>query len=285
MTVRSLLAQGCDTLAVARVDTPVLDATLLLAHALGATKEKLLAALPDDVTEEAAESFHRMIERRRDGVPVSYIRGIKEFYGLTFRVDERVLVPRPDTEVLVDTALALAEAQPGIGRVLDACTGSGCIAVALAACAPRLEVHASDISADALVVANENALSLLGRGIPLHHCDLLDGVPGRFDMIVSNPPYLSTAEVDAMRAARWPEPTLALEGGVSGTEIAARLIAAAPGRLEPDGWLLLEAAPGELGSLGAAMTAAGFARIEVRQDLAGRDRVILGRLDGGGGHG
>ncbi len=282
MTVRSLLAQGCDTLSVARVETPVLDATILLAHALGATKERLLASLPDAVADEAAARYAAMIERRVDGAPVSYIRGSKEFYGLTFHVDERVLVPRPDTETLVDAALAIVGADPGIARILDACTGSGCVAVALAATAAQLDVHASDISPDALDVARENARRLLGRDIPLYRSDLLDEVPGRFDMIVSNPPYLTDAEVEAMRAAKWPEPFLALDGGPSGTELPARLITAAASRLTAAGWLLVEAAPGQLDRLRAVMDAAGFGRIEVKKDLAGRDRVIVGRLDAGG---
>jgi release factor glutamine methyltransferase len=277
MTVQSLLAQGYDSLGLAAVETPRLDALVLLAHALGTTKERLLASLPDPVDAEAGARYSLLLERRRAGTPVSYIRQVKEFWGLEFHVDPRVLVPRPDTETLVERALLIARGEPRIRAVLDACTGSGCIGIALRHEEPGLDVTLSDISRDALDVAAENARALLGAPLPAVLSDLLDGVRGRFDMIASNPPYLSDAEVDEMAARSWPEPELALRGGPDGTALAERLIAQAPDRLSDGGALLLEAAPGQFGRLRALMEGAGFGGIEVIRDLAGRERVIVGR--------
>ena len=284
MTVRSLLKQGHDILTFAEVETPLLDALVLLAHALGVTKEKLMASLPDPVSEEQEAAFRALVDRRCAGTPVSYIRRKKEFYGLEFYVDERVLVPRPDTEILVDKVLQLLRGDPRLRRVHDACTGSGCIAVALKSTVPALEVSASDISAAALEVAAANAQAILGGALPTFSSDLLAAVPGPLDIIASNPPYLRDKEVADMRKLHWPEPELAFAGGADGTAVAARLIRAAPERLVPGGWLVLEADPGQMNKLYALMDQAGFHTIDVEKDLRGADRVIAGRLTGAASH-
>ncbi len=281
MTVRTLLSQGYDRLFLAEVDTPLLDALLLLAFALRTTKEKVLASLPDPVSPEAESCFHELIDRRSAGTPVSYIRKIKEFWGLEFYVDERVLVPRPDTEALVEKALEVLRADPRLCRVHDACAGSGCVGIALQSAVPRLSVSASDLSAEAGEVVRLNAEKLLGRRMEFFVSDLLEEVPGSFDLITANPPYLSDAEVDDMRKLSWPEPEIALRGGKDGTAIAERLIRAAPGRLAANGWLLLEAAPPQFIKLFALMDQAGFKSIDVMQDMGGRNRVIAGRLGPG----
>jgi release factor glutamine methyltransferase len=278
MTVRTLLTQGYDTLFFAEVQTPFLDAAVLLAHAMEATKEKLLASLPDDVPAEIEARFREFVDRRCAGVPVSYIRRAKEFYGLDFYVDERVLVPRPDTEVLVEKVLRCIRAEPRLQRVHDACTGSGCIGIALKNAAPGLDVTASDISAPALEVAAMNAERILGAALPAFRSDLLDSVPGSFDLIASNPPYLRDDEVADLRKLGWREPELALAGGTDGTALAARLIRTAPARLGTGGWLVLEAAPLQINKLYALMDQAGFHTIDVEKDLAGSSRVIAGRL-------
>jgi release factor glutamine methyltransferase len=279
MTARSLLKQGYDILFFAEVETPLLDALVLLAHALGTTKERLMASLPDPVAPEAEAIFRGLVDQRCAGMPVSYIRRVKEFYGLDFYVDERVLVPRPDTEVVVEKVLRVLRGDPRLRRVHDACTGSGCIAVALKSAVPALEVSASDISGPALEVAAANARSILGNELPSWRSDLLEAVPGPLDIIACNPPYLRDDEVADMRRLRWPEPELALAGGTDGTAIAQRLIRASPERLVPGGWLILEAAPAQFARLYAFMDQAGFHSIDVEKDLGGRDRVIAGRLD------
>ncbi len=279
MTVRSLLTQGYDTLFFAEVDTPLLDALVLLAHARGTDKEHLLASLPDSVSPQEEERYRALVDKRCAGTPVSYIRHVKEFYGLDFFVDERVLVPRPDTEVLVEKVLRLVRGDPRLRRVHDTCTGSGCIGIALQRTLPVLEVSASDISPPALEVAGMNAERLLGRGLPSFRSDLLEGVPGPFEVITSNPPYLRDDEVADMRKLGWPEPELALRGGADGTVLAEKLIRSAPGKLVPGGWLVLEAAPSQFNKLYALMDQAGFHSIDVEKDLAGSDRVLAGRLD------
>ena len=279
MTVRSLLTQGYETLFFAEVQTPILDALVLLAHAMVTTKEKLLASLPDDVPPGVETRFQDFLDRRCSGVPVSYIRRAKEFYGLEFYVDERVLVPRPDTEVLVEKILQCVRAEPRLRRVHDACTGSGCVGIAVKSTAPGLEVSASDISAPALEVAAMNADRLLDGTIPVFRSDLLDSVPGSFDLIASNPPYLRDDEVADLRKLGGREPEVALAGGRDGTALAERLIRSAPARLNPGGWLVLEAAPLQITRLYAFMDQAGFHTIDVEQDLAGGSRVLDGRLD------
>jgi release factor glutamine methyltransferase len=197
-------------------------------------------------------------------------------------VDERVLVPRPDTETLVEKALQVVRADPRLRRVHDACTGSGCIAVALQHTLPALEVSASDISERALEVAAMNADRLLGAGgsdFGTFRSDLLESVPGTFDIIASNPPYLRDDEVSDLRKLGWREPELALAGGKDGTVLAQRLIRSAPSRLRTGGWLVLEAAPLQITRLFAFMDQAGFHSIDVENDLAGGNRVIAGRLD------
>jgi release factor glutamine methyltransferase len=286
MTVRSLLTQGYDTLFYAEIETPLLDAVVLLAHALGTTKERVLSSLPDPVAEVAEARYRGLLDARCAGTPVSYIRGLKEFFDLEFLVDSRVLVPRPDTETIVEKALSIARANPGgIRRVHDACTGSGCIGISLKHEMPLLDVSISDISADALAVAEINGRRILGQGLPAFASDLLDSVPGTFDLVVSNPPYLRDAEVDEMAAVGWPEPQIALRGGVDGLAPAERLIRASPARLARGGWLLIEAAPDQLLRLHALMDGAGFTTIDIEKDLAGRDRVIAGRLDREAVHG
>ena len=277
MTFRSLLAQGTSAMTLAEVDTPVLDALVLLAFAAETTKERLLASLPDEAVPGTEQRYRELLDRRSTGLPVSYIRGCKEFYGLEFRVDERVLVPRPDTETLVELVRGVLAAEPGLRRLHDACTGSGCIAIALKHAEPRLEVSASDLSTGAAEVFAINARRLLGEPLAFFLSDLLEGVPGSFDLITANPPYLDAAEVEAMGKVGWPEPTLALLGGRVGTELAERLIVQAGGKLTPRGWLVLEAAPSQCLRLADVMAGAGFTDIAVEKDLAGRDRVIAGR--------
>ncbi len=281
MTVRTLLRQGYDKLFLAEVDTPLLDALLLLAFALETTKERVLASLPDAVSQEAEDRFLSLVDRRAAGTPVSYIRRVKEFWGLEFYVDERVLVPRPDTEALVEKTLEVLRADPRLTRVHDACAGSGCIGIALQSAVPRLSVSASDLSAEAGEVLGLNAEKLLGRRMEFFISDLLDDVPGLFDVITANPPYLRDDEVESMRKISWPEPEIALRGGRDGTALAERLIRAAPQKLDPNGWLVLEAAPRQFTKLFALMDQAGFHSIDVVQDMAGHDRVIAGRLGPG----
>jgi release factor glutamine methyltransferase len=276
MTLREALRHAQSRLAARGIETPQLDASLLLAEALGVPgREQVLSRLPESLDDAAARRFDELLERRARGEPVSYIRGRKEFYSLTFLVGPGVLVPRPDTELLVERALALAAPR---ARLHDACTGSGCVAVAVSSVRADLEVSASDISAEAAAVFALNCRRLLGRELAFTASDLLAAVPGRFDLITANPPYLRDDEVRALRARGWPEPELALAGGPDGLDPARRLIAEAPPRLEAGGWLLLEADPQQMDDLEGCLLGHGFEAVRRSRDLAGRERVMEARL-------
>jgi len=278
MTVGGALNQGKERLFYAEVDTPMLDATLLLSEALGTSKERLLASLPDPLDTDRWQRYCGLLDLRCAGQPVSYIRRKKEFFSLEYYVDPRVLVPRPDTEVLVEEALAVLESNPLVQRVHDACTGSGCIAIALKHSFPTVRVSGSDISREALQVAADNARRLLPEyRIRLYRSDLLARIPGRYDLITANPPYLTDGEVENMEKIGWPEPALALRGGADGTDLLSRLICQAPRKLRAGGYLLLEAAPAQMPLLERELIDRGYREITVIPDLAGRERVIRAR--------
>lgn len=275
MTVREALRQGQLRLAGCGTETPQLDASLLLAEALGlGGREQLLAQLPEDVGEAALGRYHDLLARRAQGQPVSYLRGRKEFYSLEFAVGPGVLVPRPETELLVERALALAGP---CARLHDACTGSGCVAVAVSRTRPDLQVSASDVSPEAAAVFAVNCRRLLGRPLPFFASDLLAGVPGSFHLITANPPYLRDDDARRLKARGWPEPELALAGGPDGLEVARRLLPQARDRLEPGGWLLLEADPWQMDRLECSLLEHGFGDVARSRDLAGAERVIEAR--------
>ena len=278
MTIGGALNRGKERLFYAEVDTPVLDATVLLSEALETSKERLLASLPDALDSECWQRYCGLLDLRCAGQPVSYIRRKKEFFSLEYYVDPRVLVPRPDTEVLVEEALRLLQTQPLIRRVHDACTGSGCVAISLKHSFPTVNVSGSDVSREALRVARLNARRLLENGgVRLYRSDLLTRVPGRYDLIVANPPYLTDGEVENMEKIGWPEPALALQGGVDGTDLLRRLIRQARRKLRPGGILLLEASPPQMNLLERELGERGYGEIAVLPDLAGRERVIRAR--------
>jgi release factor glutamine methyltransferase len=278
MTIRSAMQEGYSMLLYAEVETPLLDAVVLLAKTMNVTKEKLYASFCEDVEESLHATYLELLHMRCGGLPVSYILKRKEFYGLEFFVDERVLVPRPDTEIAVETAARLAADHPAIRSIHDLCTGSGCIAITLKTLLPGCDISASDISAAALEVFDMNCARLLPQRIPSFRSDLLSGVAGTFDLIVSNPPYVEDGEVEAMVRTGWPEPVLALKGGEDGLAVTERVVAEASARLNPGGFLVLESSPPLMDRITSLMTAAGFTAIRRAKDLGGRDRVICGGL-------
>ncbi len=279
--VHALLAAASERLRHAST-TPRLDAELLLAHTLGWSRTRLLAERQHTPSETQVAAFESLLARREHLEPVSYLVGHKEFYGLDFVVDRRVLVPRPETELLVERALALAEQKAKDQgqtsghalRIADIGTGSGAIAVALAVHLPDGEVTAVDLSTDALAVAAINiARHNVAERVHLLAGDLLAPLDGQFDLIVSNPPYTIMDEID--EGVRRHEPHLALDGGVDGLEVYARLLAQAPAKLRPHGALLLEIGAWQ-GQALVALTRATFpdAQVAIYHDLAGHDRVV-----------
>lgn len=282
-TVAELLRDATARLS-ATSPTPRLDAELLLAHALGWPRARLVAERAHAPAPEQAAAFAAMVARRAALEPVAYIVGHREFYGLDLLVTPATLVPRPETELLVELALEEARrrgAGPSALTVADIGTGTGAIAIALAAHLPSAVVYATDLSAAALAVAARNVERHgLGGRVRLLHGDLLAPLPEPVDLLVSNPPYTILAEVEPNVRAH--EPRLALDGGPDGAAIYRRLLASARERLRPGGAVLLEigAWQGELVA-GLVREALPSLAVTVHQDLAGLDRVVLGRAGGG----
>ena len=253
------------------------DAQILMLHAMSRPlhdRAWLLAHDTDLLTEAQQHSWGQALQRRLQSEPVAYITGRKDFFGLTLNVDARVLDPRPDTEILVEWALELLPSgQPA--RVLDLGTGSGAVALALQHQRPAAQVTAVDASADALAVASANALRL---NLPVQ-CVLshwMDAVPGQFELIVSNPPYV--AEGDPHLADLTHEPLQALTSGADGLDDIRQIIAQAPSRLAPGGWLLLEHGWDQAAPVQALLREAGFVQVQSRRDLGDIERCTGGML-------
>ncbi len=262
-------------------DTPFLDACLVFAHSLGIARSSLLARFPERLPPGLIPaSFAEAWKRRLAGESVAYIVGTKEFFGREFLVDQRVLVPRPDTETLVAAALELGDAPPRRLRVHDVCTGSGAVALSLAAERPGWRVSASDLSQDALDVAAANAARLLpvaAAPLALFRADLLEGLAGPFDLITANPPYVPSGETAALLARGWREPPLALDGGPDGLGLMPRLIGQAFRVLAPGGFLLIESDALQSPDIRDMFLKEGFGEVRVWKDLAGLDRITGAR--------
>jgi release factor glutamine methyltransferase len=263
--------------AAARVD-PV-DAALLVAHALGRTRSWLYAHGDDPVDEAAREACERLVARRAAGEPVAYITGHRGFWRFDLRVTPDTLVPRPETELLVELALErLPEGKPL--RIADLGTGSGAIALALAHERPAARVVAVDASAAALEVARGNARALGIGNVEFREGDWLQPLAGEtFDLIASNPPYIAVGDphLDDLRH----EPALALSSGADGLDAIRTIVRDAPPRLVAGGWLLLEHGLDQGAAVRALLSAAGYADVSTARDLEQRDRVTLGRYNRG----
>ena len=269
MTLRQALAQA------AAIGLARLDAQLLLLHALGrpaADRAWLIAH--DDDTLGAAESqrYDALCRRRADDEPVAYLTGEKEFFGLPLAVDARVLVPRPDTEILVEWALDVLRDVPS-PRVVDLGTGSGAIALAIQSRRPDAQVEAVDRSADALAVARGNA-ERLGLQVSFRQGSWLEGA-GAYDLVVSNPPYVAAADPHLQSLRH--EPLSALAAGGDGLDDLRAIIAAAPAHLWPGGWLLLEHGHDQADAVRKLLEATGYVAVTSRDDLAGIARCSGGR--------
>nr|WP_129630743.1 peptide chain release factor N(5)-glutamine methyltransferase [Candidatus Oscillochloris fontis] len=255
--------------------TPRLDAELLLTHLLGWSRARLLAERDAPIPPQVAEAFMALVERRASGEPVAYLVGHKEFYGYELLVDRRVLVPRPETELLVEVALAMLGDHTAAWRIADLGSGSGAIAIALGLQLPHAQIEAVDLSPAALEVAAANVErhALSGR-VRLVLGDLCAPLAGQYDLIVSNPPYTILAEVEPNVLAH--EPHLALEGGgADGADLYRRIFAAAPRYLRAGGSVLCEIGAWQ-GEIVSALAQAAFPMAEVRlfHDLAGHPRVV-----------
>jgi release factor glutamine methyltransferase len=276
-TVLDLLRWTTDFFRGRGIDSARLDAEVLLAFALGCERLRLYLEYDKPVEEAERARFRELVRRRaEERVPVALLTGTREFWSLPLRVTGDVLVPRPDTETLVAAVLErLPDAEAEL-RVLDVCTGSGAIALALARERPKAQVLATDVCAAALAVARENAEALgLADRVGFAEGDLYAPAgEARFDCIVSNPPYLAESERAGLAPELAREPQGALFAGAAGDEVLRRLVAGAVERLEPRGLLAFELAPAQRPALAAALGEAGFADVRVHRDLAGLERAL-----------
>lgn len=271
-TVEGLLEQARRRLAAAAVEEPRRTAESLLGFVAGCERSQLFAHPEREFSLEDAEQFHLLVDRRAEGEPTQYILGVWEFFGRDFEVNPAVLIPRPETELLVETVL---ERAPDTVRVLDVGTGSGCIAVTLACERPSWEICATDISEPALTVAENNARRLKVR-VEFRSGDLTEAFEGEsFDVVVSNPPYVTEGDRSTLSREVRREPEAALFAGADGLDIYRRLIPAAARVLRPGGLLALELGYDSLPGVLALLE--GWDDVETRRDLAGITRIALAR--------
>lgn len=267
---------GWKRLLEAGIEEAALDARLLLEQICGTDRNTLLVHGDREVNEREQQAYEEAIARRSQRIPLQQITGSQEFMGLVFQVNEHVLVPRQDTEILVEEVLR--ELQDGM-RVLDLCTGSGCILISLLHYSNRCQGVGTDISPEALEVARKNGAALLGtdKEYTFGESDLFEQVEGCYDIIVSNPPYIRHEEIDTlMPEVRDYEPRIALDGGEDGLDFYRRIAIESPAHLNGGGRLYLEIGCDQGDAVQELLLQRGFREVNVVQDYAGLDRVVYG---------
>ena len=280
MNYRECYEQGKLLLAAAQIEEAALDARLLLEYVCETNRNDLLVHGDREVENAKEEQYRVLIERRSQHIPLQHLTGVQDFMGLTFTVSDKVLVPRQDTEILVEEVLRNLHDRM---RILDMCTGSGCILISLLHYSNDCCGVGADISQEALSVARQNALCILGeaaledQSISLLHSDLFAQVEGKFDMIVSNPPYIRTAVIDTlMPEVKEHEPLLALDGKEDGLYFYQRIVAGSRDHLNKGGMLFFEIGFDQAEDVCRMMNDAGFFEVQVVRDYAGLDRVVCG---------
>ena len=287
VTLREIWRRGTKFLRQAGAETPALDAEVLLRHLTGRSREEFYRDLVTPWPQDAEPCWQEILNRRASGTPVAYITGEKEFYGLSLQVTPAVLVPRPETEILVQRALELFQEGALLpdARILDIGTGSGAISVALAVNLPQVQIMAVDISARALAVASANArrykvqsrlhLEVGDLWPSSEHCvdSVLTAWP-KFNLIVSNPPYIASEQIARLSPEVQQEPELALDGGTDGLSVYRRLIAGLKEHLLSEGWVLLEVGADQADRVSELLVEAGMQVLPPVSDLAGYPRVV-----------
>jgi len=259
-----------------KVESARLNAEHLLAHSLGKKRIELYLEFERELSEEELAPLRELVRRRGQGEPLQHLLGTVEFCGRVFLCDQRALIPRPETEELVE--LLQSKIENPKSKILDVGTGSGVIALSLAGALPEAEVHALDASAEALTLARENATRLLpGRAIEFIESDLLLSVTHVYDLIVANLPYVSAAERQTVSREVLRDPDAAVFGGPVGDEMIRRLIETAPAQLKPGGWLALEIGLGQSEALLPLLRDRGYHDVSARQDFAGVTRFLFAR--------
>lgn len=275
MNYTEAFLMGMQKLKEAQIGEAQLDARLLLEEVCGTDHNTLLCHGDREVSEAEEEKYRRALEQRAVHVPLQHLLGYQDFMGLRFQVNEYVLIPRQDTEILVEEAMRYLH--DGM-RILDLCTGSGCILLSLLHYSNDCEGVGVDISQEALQVAAQNA-ELLGIKADFLKSDLYEKVTGKFDLLVSNPPYIERKVIPTlMEEVREYDPYIALDGGEDGLDFYRRIIDGAQDYLKRGGQILMEIGSGQAQAVSELLYEAGFKEIDVCKDFAGLDRVVSGRL-------
>ncbi len=282
-TYNELYINARNTLKRSGIEAYALEARILVASAAGKTVQQLLRDLSLYTTQPVEDKVNGYVERRLSGEPVAYISGDWEFYGLPMKVTKDVLIPRPDTELLVDLAKQALTGWKMDARVLDLCCGSGCITCAVGHELPATKLVAVDLSASALEVCRTNiALNRLNTRVICMQADATASPPlgiGSFDLIVSNPPYVKTEEIGELdRSVKDYEPVWALDGGKDGLRFYKAIIKYWKSLLRPDGLLIFEVGEGQAQEVADMLLAGGFASTSIHQDARGVDRAVVGRM-------
>ena len=276
-TIRKVLTWTTGRFEKEDIDAPRLTAEILLAHTLKLDRVKLFMELDRPLQKDELAEFRALIQRRMQFEPTQYLAGFKEFYNRRFAVDPRVLIPRPETELLVEAVLQLLP-KDGPSRVLDLCTGSGCIGVTIAAERAQASVRITDLSTGACEVASDNAEKhqVAGR-VSVLHGDLFAAIPAgaKFDVVVSNPPYIKRSDLPGLQKEVRKEPQQALDGGEDGLELVRRIADGSHAALRRGGWLALEIGDEQGDAVKQELTRAGYHAVRVDKDLSRLDRLAF----------
>lgn len=272
-TLQNLYKEGWQQLLEAGVTEAHLDAWYLLEEVTGIGKAAYYGNPDRRVSEREKDRYQELLEQRKKRIPLQYILGKQEFFGRTFQVGEGVLIPRQETEILVEEALKKIRGQE---KVLDLCTGSGCVIISLKLQEPSVLAVGSDVSLKALAVAKENA-KRLGAQVEFCQGDLFEKIEGKYHLILSNPPYIPSKVIETLQEeVRIYEPRLALDGEEDGLSFYRRMVKEAGDYLHPGGWLLFEIGHDQGRQVADLMEENGYVQVAVKKDLAGLDRVVLG---------
>ncbi len=276
MTLKQALDKGVLLLETENIADAKLDAWYLLSYVSGITRSDFILCQGNAIDELTLYKYKEALLKRAHHIPLQHITGEQDFMGMTFWVNENVLVPRQDTETLVEQALTVI---PSGGHVLDLCTGSGCVIISVVALGQGLSGIGVDISEDALTVARENGNRLAPGKIDFIHGDLFSNIKGKFNCILSNPPYIRSADIEALEPeVRDHEPRIALDGTDDGLHFYRQITEQAPSYLLDGGWLLVEIGYDQGQDVIRLFKSAGFMDVQIIKDLAGNDRVVRGHL-------
>ena len=276
MTLKELYNTGTDILKNASIQESSLDAWYLLEYVTGITRARYFVDSQQTVPKNHQKQYLQLIQKRAEHIPLQHLTGVQEFMGLEFHVNEHVLIPRQDTEILVETALEKLKEISNPVNLLDMCTGSGCIPISLKLRNPQIVIEGADISEEALKVAEKNAkkLGVSGKWI---QTDMFENITGTFDMITSNPPYIPTKVIEELEAeVRLHDPYEALDGKEDGLYFYRILAEKVPEYLTDGGWLVMEIGYDQSTDVEKLLKETGFEQVSTQKDLAGLDRVVCG---------